>query len=76
MPDTPLIRIGTHSSPMALAQAERVRAELAARRPDLVTEAVPFTTSGDRLAGPLSAPGGKGGAFTKETRRCLDRRAM
>lgn len=66
MPDTPLIRIGTRSSPMALAQVERVRAELAARRPDLATEVVPFTTSGDRWAGPLSALGGKGGAFTKE----------
>jgi hypothetical protein len=32
MPDLPLIRIGTRSSPMALAQAEheRIRAELAA----------------------------------------------
>jgi len=66
MSDTPLIRIGTRSSPMALAQVERVRAELAVHWPDLVTEVVPFTTSGDRWAGPLAALGGKGGAFTKE----------
>ena len=58
--DTAVIWIGTRSSPMALAQVARVRAELAAVRPDLVTEVVPFTTSGDRWAGPLSALGGKG----------------
>jgi hydroxymethylbilane synthase len=50
---------------MALAQVERLRAELAVHRPDLATAVVPFTTSGDRWAGPLSALGGKG-AFTKE----------
>lgn len=70
MPDAHVIRIGTRSSPMALAQVERVRAELAALRPDLVTEVVPFTTSGDRWAGPLSALGGKG-AFTKEIDQAL-----
>lgn len=70
MPDAHMIRIGTRSSPMALAQVERVRAELAAARPDLVTEVVPFTTSGDRWAGPLSALGGKG-AFTKEIDQAL-----
>ena len=65
MPGSRLIRIGTRSSPMALAQVERVRAELADRLPELRTEVVPITTSGDRWAGPLSALGGKG-AFTKE----------
>ena len=65
-----LIRIGTRSSPMALAQVERVRAELAAHLPDLRTEVVPMTTSGDRWAGPLSALGGKG-AFTKEVDAAL-----
>jgi hydroxymethylbilane synthase len=74
MPDTPVIRIGTRSSPMALAQVERVRTDLAAHRPALATEVVPFTTSGDRWAGPLSALGGKG-AFTKEIDQALlDRR--
>lgn len=70
MPDAHLIRIGTRSSPMALAQVARVRAELMAVRPDLATEVVPFTTSGDRWAGPLSALGGKG-AFTKEIDQAL-----
>ncbi len=55
---------------MALAQAERVRAELAALDPDLTAEIVPITTSGDRWAGPLSALGGKG-AFTKEVDEAL-----
>lgn len=70
MPAAHVIRIGTRSSPMALAQVERVRAELAVHRPDLATEVVPFTTSGDRWAGPLSALGGKG-AFTKEIDQAL-----
>ncbi|HZN74589.1 MAG TPA: hydroxymethylbilane synthase [Micromonosporaceae bacterium] len=65
-----VVRIGTRSSPMALAQVERVRAELAVHRPDLATEVVAFTTSGDRWAGPLSALGGKG-AFTKEIDQAL-----
>ncbi len=65
-----LIRIGTRSSPMALAQAERVRAELTALNPDLTAEIVPITTSGDRWTGPLSTLGGKG-AFTKEVDEAL-----
>ncbi|WP_037604322.1 hydroxymethylbilane synthase [Streptacidiphilus rugosus] len=60
-----LLRIGARSSPMSLAQVERVRAELAARHPGIVTEVVPVTTSGDRWTGALSDLGGKG-AFTKE----------
>jgi hydroxymethylbilane synthase len=55
---------------MALAQVARVRTELAALRPGLRTEVVPFTTSGDRWAGPLAALGGKG-AFTKEIDQAL-----
>lgn len=70
MPAADVIRIGTRSSPMALAQVERVRAELAMRWPDLTTDVVAFTTSGDRWAGPLSALGGKG-AFTKEIDQAL-----
>jgi hydroxymethylbilane synthase len=70
MSDSRVIRIGTRSSPMALAQVERVRAELAAHLSDLTTEVVPITTSGDKWAGPLSALGGKG-AFTKEVDNAL-----
>lgn len=60
-----LIRIVSRSSPMALAQVERVRAELAALHPGIRTEVVPVTTSGDRWMGDLAQLGGKG-AFTKE----------
>ncbi|MGV9313470.1 hydroxymethylbilane synthase [Streptomyces sp. NPDC003691] len=65
-----LIRIVTRSSPMALAQVERVRAELAALHPGIRTEVVPVTTSGDRWMGDLSKLGGKG-AFTKEVDAAL-----
>ncbi|MCW3844625.1 hydroxymethylbilane synthase [Micromonospora yasonensis] len=70
MPTPQLIRIGTRSSPMALAQVERVRGELARRLPDLRTEVVPITTSGDRWTGDLAALGGKG-AFTREVDQAL-----
>ncbi|MFJ4716286.1 hydroxymethylbilane synthase [Streptomyces sp. NPDC088785] len=65
-----LIRIVSRSSPMALAQVERVRAELAALHPGLRTEVVPVTTSGDRWMGDLAQLGGKG-AFTKEVDQAL-----
>ncbi|MEU4094262.1 hydroxymethylbilane synthase [Streptomyces sp. NPDC026673] len=65
-----LIRIVSRSSPMALAQVERVRAELAALHPGIRTEVVPVTTSGDRWMGDLAALGGKG-AFTKEVDAAL-----
>ncbi len=55
---------------MALAQVERVRAELAALRPEIRTEVVPVTTSGDRWMGDLARLGGKG-AFTKEVDAAL-----
>ncbi|MGP4000366.1 hydroxymethylbilane synthase [Streptomyces sp. 8N706] len=65
-----LIRIVSRSSPMALAQVERVRTELAALHPGIRTEVVPVTTSGDRWMGDLSKLGGKG-AFTKEVDAAL-----
>ncbi|MFE0102340.1 hydroxymethylbilane synthase [Streptomyces sp. NPDC059009] len=65
-----LIRIVSRSSPMALAQVERVRAELGALHPGIRTEVVPVTTSGDRWMGDLSKLGGKG-AFTKEVDAAL-----
>ncbi len=70
MPAPELIRIVSRSSPMALAQVERVRAELTARYPATRTEVVPVTTSGDRWMGDLSKLGGKG-AFTKEVDAAL-----
>ncbi|MEV0603817.1 hydroxymethylbilane synthase [Streptomyces sp. NPDC050315] len=65
-----LIRIVSRSSPMALAQVERVRTELAALHPGIATEVVPVTTTGDRWMGDLSAVEGKG-AFTKEVDAAL-----
>ncbi|MEU9775013.1 MULTISPECIES: hydroxymethylbilane synthase [unclassified Streptomyces] len=65
-----LIRIVSRSSPMALAQVERVRTELAARHPGVRTEVVPVTTTGDRWMGDLSQVEGKG-AFTKEVDAAL-----
>ncbi|MFJ4846587.1 MULTISPECIES: hydroxymethylbilane synthase [unclassified Streptomyces] len=65
-----LIRIVSRSSPMALAQVERVRAELTALHPGIAIEVVPVTTSGDRWMGDLGRLGGKG-AFTKEVDAAL-----
>ncbi|WP_411104152.1 hydroxymethylbilane synthase [Streptomyces sp. cmx-4-9] len=65
-----LIRIVSRSSPMALAQVERVRRELAAVHPAVRTEVVPVVTTGDRWMGDLSLVEGKG-AFTKEVDAAL-----
>ncbi|MFF8616918.1 hydroxymethylbilane synthase [Streptomyces sp. NPDC015350] len=64
------IRIVSRDSPMALAQVERVRAELAALRPDVETTVLPVKTTGDRWMGDLSQVEGKG-AFTKEVDQAL-----
>ncbi|MFF3126774.1 hydroxymethylbilane synthase [Streptomyces sp. NPDC057908] len=65
-----LIRIVSRDSPMALAQVERVRAELAALHPTTATEVVPVKTTGDKWMGDLSQVEGKG-AFTKEVDQAL-----
>ncbi|MFF7333806.1 hydroxymethylbilane synthase [Streptomyces sp. NPDC090306] len=65
-----LIRIVSRDSPMALAQVERVRAELAVRHPGVRTEVVPVRTTGDKWLGDLSQVEGKG-AFTKEVDAAL-----
>ncbi|MEV0039251.1 hydroxymethylbilane synthase [Streptomyces sp. NPDC050804] len=65
-----LIRIVSRDSPMALAQVERVRAELAALHPDIATEVIPVKTTGDKWMGDLSKVEGKG-AFTKEVDAAL-----
>ena len=66
-------RIGTRGSPLALAQAEEVRARLVAtsgRRPDAF-EIVVIRTTGDRIQDrPLAEAGGKG-LFTKEIEEAL-----
>jgi hydroxymethylbilane synthase len=65
-----LIRIVSRDSPMALAQVERVRAELAALRPGIETTVLPVKTTGDKWMGDLSQVEGKG-AFTKEVDAAL-----
>lgn len=65
-----LIRIVSRDSPMALAQVERVRAELAVLHPGIATEVVPVKTTGDKWMGDLSQVEGKG-AFTKEVDAAL-----
>jgi hydroxymethylbilane synthase len=65
-----LIRIVSRDSPMALAQVERVRAELAVLHPQVRTEVVPVKTTGDKWMGDLSLVEGKG-AFTKEVDAAL-----
>ncbi|GGQ85954.1 hydroxymethylbilane synthase [Streptomyces althioticus] len=65
-----LIRIVSRDSPMALAQVERVRAELTAAHPGVRTEVVPVRTTGDKWLGDLSQVEGKG-AFTKEVDAAL-----
>ncbi|MFB8402236.1 hydroxymethylbilane synthase [Streptomyces sp. NPDC055912] len=67
---TDLIRIVSRDSPMALAQVERVRAELAALHPDVKTTVLPVKTTGDKWMGDLSQVEGKG-AFTKEVDAAL-----
>ncbi|MFE5601797.1 hydroxymethylbilane synthase [Streptomyces coelicoflavus] len=65
-----LVRIVSRDSPMALAQVERVRAELASLHPGVRTEVVPVRTTGDKWLGDLSQVEGKG-AFTKEVDAAL-----
>jgi len=63
---TDLIRIATRKSPLALWQAEHVRARLLALHPGLRVELVKLSTQGDRiLDSPLAKIGGKG-LFVKE----------
>lgn len=61
-----LIRIATRKSPLALWQAEYVRAQLQRHHPGLCIELVTFTTRGDKILDtPLAKIGGKG-LFVKE----------
>lgn len=64
------LRIGTRGSPLALAQARRVQARLAATHPEFASagavEIVTIVTTGDTVQNrPLADIGGKG-LFTKE----------
>jgi len=72
-PASPLLRIGTRGSPLALKQAEEVRARLAVAH-DIPTdeiEIVVISTGGDRVQDrSLTELGGKG-MFTKEIEEAL-----
>lgn len=61
-----LLRIATRKSPLALWQAEHVKARLLAAHPGLDVELVTFSTQGDKILDtPLAKIGGKG-LFVKE----------
>ena len=61
-----MIRIATRKSPLALWQAEFVKAELQKFHPGLAVELVPMSTRGDKILDtPLAKVGGKG-LFVKE----------
>ena len=65
------LRIATRKSPLALWQAEFVKAELLRHHPDLTVELVAMTTRGDKLLdSPLAKIGGKG-LFVKELERAI-----
>ena len=66
-----LLRIATRESPLALWQAEHVRARLMAAHPGLDVQLVPMTTAGDQmLSAPLANVGGKG-LFVKELEQAM-----
>jgi hydroxymethylbilane synthase len=73
---TSILRIATRKSPLALWQAEYIRAELQRLHAGLVVELVTFTTQGDKILDtPLAKIGGKG-LFVKELEvALLDNRA-
>jgi hydroxymethylbilane synthase len=74
MPLPTPIRIGTRGSPLALAQAEQVRARLVAASPDLADPAVtivPIVTTGDRVQDRRLSEIGNKGLFVKEIEQAL-----
>lgn len=70
-PTSPVLRLGTRTSRLALWQAHYVSDRLTDAWPDLRVELVPFVTKGDKtLDVALPAIGGKG-VFTAELERAL-----
>lgn len=66
-----MLRIATRESPLALWQAEHVRARLQAAHPGLDVQLVPMTTRGDQILDTaLSKAGGKG-LFVKELEQAM-----
>lgn len=71
MNDPRRLRIATRRSPLALWQAEHIKAQLLARHPKLEVDLVPIETRGDKLLDvPLAKVGGKG-LFVKELEAAL-----
>ena len=67
------IRIATRKSPLALWQANHIKARLEALHPQLVVELLPMSTRGDHiLDSPLSKVGGKGLFFKELEQAILD----
>ncbi len=65
------LKIATRKSPLALWQAEHVKAELERQHPGLLCELLPMSTRGDKiLDAPLANIGGKG-LFLKELEHAL-----
>lgn len=65
------LKIATRQSPLALWQAEHIRARLQELHPDLTVELVKFVTQGDKILDtPLAKIGGKG-LFVKELEAAL-----
>lgn len=74
MTSTPqIVRIGTRASPLALHQAEQVKALLETASDGALTgEIIKFTTTGDKLTTERLIDSGGKGLFTKEIDRALD----
>lgn len=64
------LRLGSRTSPMAMAQARHVAALITQLVPGIDVALSPITTSADKWAGDLAALGGKG-AFIKEIDRAM-----
>ena len=70
---TPLLKLGTRRSPLAMAQAEEARTRLCAAHgwPEEAVELVPVLASGDKVQDrPLAEIGGKA-LWTRELDQCL-----
>ncbi|MGQ0528985.1 MAG: hydroxymethylbilane synthase [Panacagrimonas sp.] len=65
------LRIATRESPLALWQAEHVRARLQTAHPGLDVVLVPMTTRGDQMLGTSLAQVGGKGLFVKELEQAM-----
>jgi hydroxymethylbilane synthase len=68
---TTLLRIGTRKSPLAMWQAEHIKAQLEAEHPDVRVELVAMETKGDKILDVALAKVGGKGLFVKELETAL-----